>query len=966
MQIFLEEVAKQLINDYSDNLGDHCLVFPNRRSALFFRRYLALELDKPLWAPEIRTINEIFRKDSDLDIAESLKLIFELYESYKSLIKGAEPFDEFYFWGEMLVNDFDDIDKYRVDPSVIFQNLHDLREIDEKFGSLDPDIVAIIRKFWSGFDPAKLTSEKSDFLSVWEILSRLYNDFRARLRNEGLAYEGMIMRDMIDDLEDGGDYWPGTKKTYHFIGFNALNRCEKDLLVYLKKLKKARFYWDYDRLYSDDDNHEAGYFIRENLKILGQDLNEKSGFSYLKNSDPAKRDWIVYSAPSDVAQAKLIPGIIEQLGNITSDPFNTAIVLADENMLMPVLNSLPLSVTDINITMGYPLHQTPVYSLVNRLLSLQKRRREEGNLITFYYGDVLKILKHQYTAYLFRDDCDKVVSMIRDQNLVRVPADDLMVNEFFSKLFIAADDHISLNRYIGSVLLEVISSMAITDSDEETGSGRLSLQQEYLYILIKSINQLDTLFDTSGLTPGKDIYSRVIEKLMRNINVPFSGEPLCGLQVMGILETRVLDFENIIFISVNEGILPKGSPGNSYIPYNLRMAFGLPTIKHQDSIYAYYFYRLLQRSKKIRFLYNSGSGGLKSGEMSRFLLQLKYSEKLKPQFAESRFMIIPHERVPEQIKRTVIIQELLEKKYIQPGAYGSLSPSALNTWNSCSMRFYYRYIAGLKEADDVQAEVDSPLFGNILHHAMKNLYGGFGRTIITGDVIESMINNADKINSAVEGAFREIMMNRRPGKIGGRNLIIVSVISDLVKQIMRVDSRLSPIEIVSLEEKYKTGITIERGNKKYTISLEGTIDRVDSIDGVIRILDYKSGKDNLYIRSVDDLFEENGKYKNSAAFQTLVYCFIYLRNNPGVKLRPSLYPVRLIFDNNFSDIFNIKNGIGAGSLDDFGKINDHFVSCLTGIISDIFDPERDFEMTSETSVCKYCSYNKLCDRQDVK
>ncbi|MCD4768667.1 MAG: PD-(D/E)XK nuclease family protein, partial [Bacteroidales bacterium] len=658
--------------------------------------------------------------------------------------------------------------------------------------------------------------------------------------------------------------------------------------------------------------------------------------------------------------------IIEQLGDITSDPFNTAIVLADENMLMPVLNSLPLSVTDINITMGYPLHQTPVYSLVHRLLSLQKRRREEGSLVTFYYADVLKILKHQYISFLFREECEKALSMIRDQNLVRVPADDLMFNEFFSKLFVVADDHISLNRYIGNVLLEVISFMTSSDGEDESGSGRLSLQQEYLYILIKSINQLDTLFNTSGLTPGKDIYSRIIEKVMLNINVPFSGEPLCGLQVMGILETRVLDFENIIFVSVNEGILPKGSPGNTYIPYNLRMAFGLPTIKHQDSIYAYYFYRLLQRSKKIRFLYNSGSGGLRTGEMSRFLLQLKYSEKLKPQFAETRFMIMPHERVPEKIIRTETIQEFLEKKYIQPGAYRSLSPSALNAWNSCSMRFYYRYIAGIKEADDVQSEVDSLMFGNILHHAMKNLYGDFWRTIITGDVIEALIEDTDRVNSAVEGAFREIMMNRRQGNITGRNLIIISVISDLVKQIMRIDSRFSPIKIVSLEEKYKTGLTVERGNKKFTIFLEGTIDRVDIIDGKIRILDYKSGRDNLDIRSLDELFEENGKYKNSAAFQTLVYCFIYLRNNPGTNLRPSLYPVRLIYDNSFSDIFNIKDGIGAGSLDDFSKINDHFVSCLTGIIGDIFDPERDFEMTSETSVCRYCTYNKLCDRQDVK
>jgi CRISPR/Cas system-associated exonuclease Cas4 (RecB family) len=519
-----------------------------------------------------------------------------------------------------------------------------------------------------------------------------------------------------------------------------------------------------------------------------------------------------------------------------------------------------------------------------------------------------------------------------------------------------------LNGYIRNILSELMG--ILKDDQEEKGKFiNSAIQAEYIYCLLLSINQLDKIIENSNIEFGTEIFGRILDKVIRKIVVPFSGEPLSGLQVMGILETRLLDFDNLIILSANEGVLPKGSAQNSYIPYNLRVAFGLPTVQHQDSIYAYYFYRLLQRAKKVRFVYNSSSAGLKTGEMSRFLLQLKYSSNLKPEFTDSRFLISPPKKFSESIKRDSRINDIIKSQFSSEGSRG-LSPSGINTWINCQMKFYYRYIAKLKEHDDVAIEIDSPLFGNILHEAMSNIYSGFLNREISREMVLRIRDNTDYIKSVVNDSFIKLFHHNKKAKVTGRNIVVVTVLESIIKQILLVDSRMSPLNIIGLERRYNLIIPLKQDNKTLLIPISGIIDRVDVVSGVTRILDYKSGNDNLSIRQFSDLFSYNTKDRNSAAFQTLLYCELYICESTSSIIRPSLYPVRQIFSDGFTDQFVVNKGEHAGAINNYLSLRDDFIINLKKVLTDIVNPYLDIEMTSDRQKCKYCPYAPLCDREE--
>ena len=621
-----------------------------------------------------------------------------------------------------------------------------------------------------------------------------------------MAYEGMIMRDLVEDIDKGISSPGGNNEHFHFIGFNALNRCEKELLKYLKAHGRASFYWDYDMLYVNSREHEAGFFIRENLDTFGQDLGSSVRVDNLTALNKEGR-FEVYRAPSDVAQSKLIPALLKTFGDYSPEPDKTAIILADENMLMPVVNSIPESVESVNVTMGYPLYQTPVYSLVNHLLLLQKNSRigQDGSS-NFYHADVERVFSHQYITHGFQVDSENILSNIKVQNLVRVEGTDMQVNSFFSLLFSSPGTFRELNTYIIRVLGEILVTFPGKEDppDDEISTGS-KMQMEYLFSVIRAFKQLESLFSESDINLGIDIYIRICDRLIRKLIIPFSGEPLSGLQVMGILETRSLDFENILILSVNEGVLPRSAAGSTYIPYNLRMAFGLPTVKHQDSIFAYYFYRVIQRAKRVRFIYNSNSSGLRTGEMSRFLLQLKYNKVFTTSYVDTRFNIEPPNSDSEIISRTAKIQDIIESRYLKNKEYRILSPSALNTWIKCQLKFYYMYIAGLEETDLVKEDIDSPMFGNILHDSMNSLYKPWVEAVIDSPSIELLLKNNDHIRDTVESSFRQKFMRNNPGTISGKNLIIITLIENMITRILTIDKHLAPFEVIGLERIFTTG-----------------------------------------------------------------------------------------------------------------------------------------------------------------
>lgn len=961
MERFLKSLAEKLLSKYGADLSAHTLVFPNRRSSLFFTHYLGSVIEKPIWAPSMITINDLMTAGSPLRKAEPLALLFDLYDVFSSFTGDYKTFDEFYFWGEMLLSDFDDIDRYRADALSVFQNISDLKEIDEMFGALDPEVIEIIRRFWINFDHTKMTGQKEDFISVWGVLGKVYTRFRERLREKGVGYEGMIVRDLAERIESGAD-WPVTGVTYHFAGFNALNRCEQLVLDYMKKRGFARFYWDYDNTYINNEKDDTGLFLRENIRRYGDDMGQSVSRDNLPLPGDKRRNWQVISAPSDVAQAKLVPSLIKEMLSESDDPDRVAVVLADESLLMPLLSSLPEEVKDINVTMGYPFSQTPIYSLVHHLLRLRKNGTRRGGETTFYHTDVINLLHHQYISLLFDGDEQQLAGSVVSQNMVRVRSSFLTNAKAGMTIFGDPGDTELLNGYLRDIIMMIIPELA----EREETLPDAALQTEYAYTLLTALNQLETILDQSSIVMGPDIYGRVLDKVMRRLIVPFAGEPLKGLQVMGLLETRNIDFENIIILSANEGVLPGSSLYNSYIPQSLRIAFGLPVGRHQDAIYAYYFYRLLQRAKRVRFVYNSNTSGLRTGEMSRFLLRLKYGESAKPEFLESAFTVAPVTRFRKSIRRTAEINSIVKEKITAGGSGKGLSPSAVNMWIDCSMKFYYRYIAGLKEPDTLLSEVDSPLFGTILHDVMKELYSPWKGRVVTREDIDTILAGSDLIMKEVHRQMRIHFMHNAEAEIEGRNIIVSALLHKLVCRMLSVDASFTPLKIIALEKRFEKTFMVMSGGEQLEMTLAGTVDRIDSTGGVTRVLDYKSGSDNLDITTLESLISYNSGSRNSAAFQTLLYSEICYGEEITLPVRPALYPAREIFSKDFTDIFLVKRGDFSGRIYDYDTIRPLFNSLLEKVLTDIANPEFDFVMTENNQKCRYCPYASVCERNIIK
>jgi len=571
MEYFLERIAKSLYSEYGNQLNRHCLVFPNRRAGIYLLKYLASEIDKPVWVPSVFTINELFRSYSSLQTAGNEILVFELYKVYRKLKKSPESFDDFYFWGDMLLNDFDDVDKYLVDASLLFRNIQDIKNIDQQFGGLTDTQIDIIKRFWLNFNPDKPTREKSGFINIWSVLNDLYSAFRSSLFGQNLSYEGMMFRETVENCDK--EYLPGTRwDIVHFIGFNALNECEKAIMTRFKEVGKARFYWDYDNSYINEGKlNSAGFFIRDNLKIFGNNMPSDWIYDTMLSIDTPDIKRRVIDTSSDVAQVKLISQLIRELPDITANnAHHTAVVLADENLLMPVLTSLPENIGDINITMGHPLKQTLVYTLMKHLMNLQRFAKVVKEIVSFNYRDVLNILKHTLISGLLSESDNEIIDEIIRTNLIWVPSDHFTRSEHLLTIFKKPLTPALLSDYFKEILLIIaVKSEKDTDvSDKEP--VRSNIRNEYIYRVVLSINRLEAIVNNPDISFNTDTYVRILDRMLRIQSVPFSGEPLSGVQIMGILETRTLDFKNLIILSVNEGVLPASSAGSSFIPFTLR------------------------------------------------------------------------------------------------------------------------------------------------------------------------------------------------------------------------------------------------------------------------------------------------------------------------------------------------------------------------------------------------------------
>ena len=957
MQPFLQLVAHDLYTKIGNDLSRTVLVFPNKRANLFFNEYLAEESDQPIWSPAAMSISDLLQKLSVQKAGDPIRLVCELYKVFKEETESRETLDDFYFWGELLISDFDDVDKNMVDADKLFSNLQDLKNLMDDYEFLDEEQEEAIRQFFQNFSIERRTELKEKFIFLWDKLGIIYHRYREKLAELGIAYEGMLYRNVIEQLDtDRLKY-----DKYVFVGFNVLNKVEKEFFQKLQKAGKAMFYWDYDLFYTQRiSKHEAGEFIKRNLIDFPNELPE-SYFDIFRK--PKKIRYI--SASTENAQARFLPEWVKatqtHTTQIVSEKEN-AIVLCNEALLLPVLHSIPQDVQNVNITMGFPLAQTPVYSFINAAMELQTNgyRPDTGR---FTYEAVSKILKHPYTRQL-SDHATRLERELTKTNRFYPLPSELKKDDFLTILFTPQSNIRELCDY----LLRLIKSISILYRKEgEYDDIFNQLYRESIFQSHLKINRLYSLIESGELSVRTDTLKRLITKVLTASNIPFHGEPAIGLQIMGVLETRNLDFRNLIMLSLNEGQLPKAGGESSFIPYNLRKAFGMTTIEHKNAVYAYYFYRLIQRAENITLLYNTSSDGLNRGEESRFMLQLLVEgpHEITREYLEAGQS--PQNTLEIQIEKTPEILRRLYRAYdtAQPESV-ILSPSALNTYLDCRLRFYYRYVAGLKTPDEVSAEIDSALFGTIFHLSAQLAYTDLtanGKMIQRED-LERLLRDEIKLQGYVDQAFKQELFKVAPEEkpeYNGVQLINSKVIVSYLKQLLRNDLQYTPFEMVAMEKKVSEKITIQTALGPLTLRLGGTIDRMDAKEGTLRIVDYKTGGSPKIPANIEQLFTPSETRPNYI-FQTFLYAAIMSRKQP-LMVAPALLYIHRAASESYSPVIEMGEPRKPKiPVNNFAFFEDEFRERLQALLEEIFDEKEPFTQTEDIKKCAYCDFKAICKR----
>ena len=688
MKPFLYQVASLFYEKWGAEVSRLAFVFPNRRTGLFFQKYLSEVADIPLFSPTILTINDLFIQLSGKQSADRISMLFTLYDIYIRQSGSTETFDEFLYWGEMLLNDFDDIDKYMANARMLFSNVTDLREIENDFDFLSDEQIAAIRSFWSSFYPRGDTPNQQQFLAVWQVLYDLYEEFRATLAAEGKGYEGMIFREVVESMERGES--PDLPyEQIVFVGLNALSVSEERFLAQLQKRKIADFYWDYVSDKVTDPDNKASYFVSRNRKSFPSSMK-------LPPEEKVKTEIEVIGIPSGIGQAKQVCSILNELCKedemSAEEALRTAVILPDEHLLIPVLNAIPEQIKRINVTMGYPLAGTPVASLMEYILALQKNIRYVDRRPVFYFRDVLPILNHRYISTTSPEMVSNLVKDISENNKIYISYDDLNKTPLLSILFTPVTAVETFSDYLINVLQELNKAVEggklkveSVNSDAEplsTFNSQLStindIEQEFIFHYFATVNRMKEVMREANVKMKIDTYFRLLKRVTDTITIPFQGEPLSGLQIMGVLETRALDFDRLIILSMNEGIFPLRKAANSFIPYNLRRGFGLPTYEHQDSVWAYHFYRLIYRASHVSLLYDTRSNGLQTGEVSRFVHQLHYHYEEPIQNKLVVYNVSSSKTPALQVAKTEEVMNRLAD--FRSGGTRAISASAVNTY----------------------------------------------------------------------------------------------------------------------------------------------------------------------------------------------------------------------------------------------------------------------------------------------
>ncbi|MBX2915917.1 MAG: PD-(D/E)XK nuclease family protein [Cyclobacteriaceae bacterium] len=948
MESFLRELARKVSTE--PQFEQLTFVFPNRRATLYFRKHLAEVITKPVFAPHLITIEDFIASFSGYQVPDKLELVHRLHNIYDMVVgPKRESFDEFYFWGEMLLLDFNEIDKYLVNAEQLFRDLRNQKELDSSFDYLTDDQKRFLLEFWNEFDD-HITENKQQFLSMWNKLFTLYTTYRQQLQAQQLAYEGLVHREVAENISAlaGNKYVPTRLR---FVGFNALTKAEEKIICYFVD-KGSQVIWDGDEYYVNNETQEAGDFFREyqQHEILKQTFTNNFPSNFRGNKSIK-----VFGAAQPIGQAKLLGQILQQELANGLEPEDTLIVLPDEKLLMPVLFGLPQSIDKLNVTMGYALANTSFFNLIELLVELQIGKRKE------YYNhrQVLALLAHPYVIAADAGLANSRRREIQKSNWVQVPQNYLASVSPLHRIVFGSMD-MGLLPYLQSVLREVGSLESILDLD-----------REFAFQFIKLLNRIQDIMgvqtqeaDRKEFVKSLRSFLRLLRQLARAEKIPFSGEPLKGLQIMGVLETRNLDYKNVFVLSLNEGAFPAFGGKGSYVPFNIRKAYALPTTEHQDAMYAYLFYRMLQRAENVFLFYNTETDQLGQGEKSRYLQQLIFESGLELQTQVLHNTLKPLAVEPVIIPKTAeVLQALLKLNEGNPLARTKgLSPSALAAYLDCSLQFYFKHVLRMREPNEVEDELGARELGNFLHQVMEKFYKNLAQHKRNKSVEPGDFADAKKVvDKLIDEAFATTF-NMEPGKkieYEGQSVVIQQLVRNFAIRILENDQHMAPFTMEAIEQDgllHRMKISHAPG---YAV-LGGKIDRVDRKENVVRIVDYKTGGDKLDFESVASLFDRAGKKRQKAVFQTLLYGFLYQTNFPlkaddqmitGIINREILFSgTEFGLTINKQPVYNVL------------PLMEEFSLHLKALLEEIFNPEVPFKQTTETATCKFCPYKSICYR----
>lgn len=867
---FLRYVAEDIVKKWGEDMSQLVVVFPNKRASLFLNQYIYEIVGHATWSPRYLTISELMRQQSKRTVCDQIEAICLLYETYSKVITDAESIDKFWSWGEMILADFDDLDKNMGSAEKIFCNVRDLKVMDS-LDYLDEEQKSILKRFFQQFTDEHESILKQRFERLWNKLYTLYYEYNKVLADKDIAYEGALYREVAEKA----DQIAWKYDHYLFVGFNMVQVSEQRLMRSLQKQKKAHFYWDFDNYYLDNRHQEAGNFIRQYLysdNPFSNELDKKDKEIYNQFSEP--KDVTILSAPTEDIQARYVAQWLREKNRINPDEL-TAVVLADEQLLARVIHYLPKEISSgVNITIGYPLALSQIS------------------------GEVRKLFQK------------------------KTPITDIITE---------------LKRW-----------------NEDTQDA---MQQEAAFRMYTILNRISELQQTGLLQVDHSTMVRLLDQIIKSTSMPFHGEPVVGIQIMGVLETRNLDFDHLLILSCNEGNLPKGINDSSLIPYSVRKVHGLTTVDNKVSIYAYYFYRLIQRCNDVSITWNSSTEDGHTGQMSRFILQLMVEADkwniTKRNLESIQKPLLMH---PVAVSKDDNVKaRMLEMK--------TLSPSALSQYLRCQLLFYYKSVMQIKEckSDDVS---DVKTFGTTFHKAMELLYEQIcdANGLITAETISILLEEKNSITlyKILDGAFSAVVFNNEKPEYNGLQLIIREVMLRLCKKLLEADKLNAPFEVIENEKHIKEPLDFETPMGKLNLLVHGYIDRLDKVGDTIRVIDYKTGRKMPKIASIEEIFDPEYIEKHSDYFlQTLLYS-ILVSHQYKKPVQPALLFVQM--QESVKDpVLKFDFGKdGSKAIYDVSPYEEEFMQRLRKLIAEIFDDSIPFKPTEQPKHCSGCPYRYIC------